>query len=86
MATNEEKCIDALLHHPKQSQDTNCPDIEWMGEDLTHCSGVGEWKCKLQDDSYGDLLYGGGSENKDYKPCNCSDHNNCSIYRANHKQ
>jgi hypothetical protein len=66
------------------TQDSSCPSIEWMG--LGHGSGIGEWKCKLQDYKYGDLLYGGGSENKDYKPCNCPDHNKCPVYLEQDKK
>jgi hypothetical protein len=71
------------LHPIPKNQDGNCPHIVWMGEDLTQCPGIGEWKCMLQDDSYGDLLCGGGKENLDYKPCNHSNHNECHFYIKN---
>ena len=76
---------DAILKtwYPVQpGQDANCPHLEWMG--MGHGSGIGEWKCLLQDYAYGDLLYGRGSENTDYKPCNCSDHNKCDVYKKAH--
>ena len=72
--------LDKLLH-PNPNVDLNCPVIEWMGEDLTQCPGVGEWKCKLQDYKYGDLLHGGGNENTDYYACDCKNHNSCPIYQ-----
>jgi len=65
-----------------QVHDRACPFIEWMGEDLAQCPGVGEWKCKIQEYHYGDLLAGGGSENTDYQPCRCSNHNACKFYLA----
>ncbi len=68
------------IHPVPAHQDSRCPFIEWMGEDLTHCLGVGEWKCKLQEYKYGDLLYGGWDENTDYRACNCSEHRACYIY------
>ena len=80
MSKEKEKTLDKLLHSVGQNQDGTCPKIEWMGEDLTHCPGIGEWKCKLQEERYGDLLYGGGNENLDYKPCNCLDHTKCVVY------
>ena len=73
-----------LLHPIPKNQDGNCPKIEWMG--LGHGSGVGEWKCLLQTETYGDLSRGGGSENLDYLPCNNSDYNKCPIYLANHEE
>lgn len=69
-----------LMHPIPEEQDGSCPRIEWMGEDLGHCPGVGEWKCQLQEFRYGDLLYGGGDECKDYKPCNSSNHQSCPHY------
>ncbi|MBU3913302.1 MAG: hypothetical protein KKB21_03070 [Nanoarchaeota archaeon] len=71
-----------VIHPIPISQDGTCLHIEWMGEDLVHCPGVGEWKCKLQENNYGDLLYGGGSENLDYKPCNHPNHGDCQVYLA----
>ncbi len=69
-----------VLHPVKSNQDGDCPEIEWMG--MGHGSGIGEWKCKLQEEVYGDLLCGGGSENLDYKPCNCSNHKKCDFYKS----
>ena len=85
MVTEEEKSLDLLLHPVTQGQDSSCPDIEWMGEDLGQCPGVGEWKCMNQEDKYGDLLCGGGSENLDYKPCNCANHDECPVYKQHHE-
>ena len=61
-------------HHPTKGQDTDCPKIEWMGEDLNHCPGIGEWKCKLQED------IDPWDHTKDYKKCNCSDYKKCPVY------
>ena len=99
MAVEDEECMEVeekkkvtlslllrrSIHHTKEDQDASCPHIQWMGEDLVHCPGVGEWKCMLQDYQYGDLLYGGGSENTDYRSCNHPDHNRCSVY-LNHQK
>jgi len=71
-----------LLYPMPANQDSRCLHIEWMG--WGHGSGMGEWKCVLQDYTHGDLLYGGGSENTDHKPCNCSDHNSCDVYKKAH--
>ena len=82
MPTEKEKSLDAILHPVGPNQDINCPKIEWMGEDLTHCPGIGEWKCNLQSERYGDVSNGGGYENIDYKPCNCSNYEKCEFYKA----
>lgn len=75
-----------IVNHPsRENQDTTCPDIQWMGEDLVHCPGIGEWKCMLRDYQYGDLLYGGGSENTDYRSCDHPNHNKCSVYLEHKK-
>lgn len=73
------------IHPTRGNQDASCPHIEWMGEDLGHCPGIGEWKCMLQSYQYGDLLHGGGSENTDYRSCNHPDHNKCSVYLEHQK-
>ncbi|MBU0470297.1 MAG: hypothetical protein KKA62_03585 [Nanoarchaeota archaeon] len=82
--SNNIKSIDALLHPARNNQDLNCPEIQWMGTDLIHCPGIGEWKCKLKTEIYGDLLCGGGYENLDYKPCNCSNYQICKVYNKHH--
>ena len=69
-----------MIHPVPDHQDLTCQHIEWMGEDLAHCPGVGEWKCLLQKVTYGDLLYGGCNENTDYEPCNHHNHEECPIY------
>ena len=73
-----------LLHPVSSDQDSSCSKLEWIG--LGHGSGVGEWKCRLQPYQYGDLLYGGGSENVDYKLCNCSDFHKCEFYNKEVKE
>ena len=72
------------LHQVSSEQDSSCSELEWGG--LGHGSDVGEWKCKLQSYKYGDLLYGGNSENIDYKVCDCSDHNQCEFYKKEVKK
>ena len=74
-----DKKIDLLLYADsvKSNQDINCPKIFWNG--WGHGSGIGDWCCVLREYHYGDLLHGGGSENKDYYPCNCRDYNTCPI-------
>lgn len=69
-----------ILHPVPETQDKNCPAIEWMGYDLVHVPGIGEWKCRLQEYQWGDLLYGSGSENTDYRACNNKDHNTCPYF------
>ena len=72
-----------VFHPVPKTQDGTCPHIEWMGEDLTHCPGVGEYKCKLQKESIGDQY---GISGFDYKPCNASDHKVCPLYLATQQQ
>ncbi len=86
MSDIELKGLLKLLHPIPPNQDGTCPHIKWMGEDLVHCPGVGEWKCKIQEDRYGDLLYGGGYENLDYKPCSNPNHKRCSFYLDNSRK
>src|SRR3989344_441867 len=74
-----------VIHPTRDDQDTNCPQSQWMGEDLNHCPGVGEWKCMLQDYQWGDLLCGGGSENTDYRACNHPEHGKRSVYLEHQK-
>ena len=79
--SEEDRGLDAILRamHPVPSgQDGGCPKIEWQG--LGHGSGIGGYKCLLQEDKYGDISHGGGSENLDYLPCNNSDHETCPVY------
>lgn len=73
-----ERLIDSFLH-PTSNQDIRCPHIEWMGEDLVHCPGVGEWKCRLQQYKYGDQY---GDSNTDYKVCSSASHKSCQYYLA----
>ena len=74
-----------VFHPAEKNQDVKCPHIQWRGEDLNHCPGVGEWKCMFQDYQYGDLLHGGGSENTDYLACNHPNHEKCSVYLEHQK-
>ena len=71
--------IDRLLH-PTSNQDIHCPHIKWMGEDLVHCPGIGEWKCLLQRFEYGDQY--GVAHNIDYKACNSPSHKSCQYFLA----
>lgn len=76
----DDKMLDVftkVVHPVPAGQDGSCPHIEWMGEDLVHCPGVGEWKCQEQKYEYGD--YGSGG-NFDYRACNSADYTACPIY------
>jgi len=75
------KSLEILLHAEdnKEHNDLNCPHHVWMGEDLTHCSGVGEWKCKLQEYYYASDQY--GLDSKDYKQCSFKNHSECELYQ-----
>jgi len=77
--------ISILLHPAGKNQDVTCPQIEWMGEDLVHCPGIGEWKCKLQQHDCGGDQYG-YSPQIDYRPCNYKDHKMCSLYENSLKK
>lgn len=77
--------LSKLLHPAEKNQDINCPHIEWMGEDLVHCPGVGEWKCKLRSYDCGGDQYG-YSPQIDYRSCNCKDHEACSFYQNSLKK
>jgi len=83
LGDEEIKNIFKKLHPVPPHQDGSCTHIEWMG--FGHGSGIGEWKCKLQEERYGDLLHGGGSENLDYKPCDASNYETCTVY-LNHQE
>ncbi len=79
-ATIDDKVLDNFLQtiHPVlETQDANCPYIKWLGEDLNHCPGVGEYKCMEQKYEYGEYGYGG---NFDYQPCNSPNHATCPVY------
>ena len=69
-----------LLHGMDNGADADiaCPHSTWMGEDLTHCPGVGEWKCLLQKYGYASDQY--GIDSVDYRACNAPDHAKCAIY------
>ncbi|MBI2662063.1 hypothetical protein HYX11_01245 [Candidatus Woesearchaeota archaeon] len=70
-------CFLRLAYPVPITQDANCPQIEWMGEDLVHCPGVGEYKCKAQ--RFEDLgEYGGISI--DYMVCKVRDHTTYQFY------
>ncbi len=72
-----------LVHPIPSTQDGTCPHIQWMGEDLVHCPGEGEYKCQLQKYEYGE--YGSGG-NFDYHPCNATDHTTCPFYISTQKK
>lgn len=66
-----------LVHPVPNEQDGSCPSIEWIGDDLVHCPGIGEYKCREQKfEDPGE--YGGISI--DYRKCNASDHTTCPFY------
>ncbi len=72
--------VTRLLHradNPSKA-DLYCPYINWMGEDLNHCPGIGEWKCSLQEYWYASDQY--GLDSKDYKNCNVNDYLKCELY------
>ena len=74
------KCLEILLHAQdnKTNTDLSCPYHTWMGEDLNHCPGIGEWKCKLQEYWYASDQY--GLDSKDYRNCNIKNHKDCKLY------
>jgi hypothetical protein len=77
----KEKAEDALLNPPKENQDVSCPKAQLMFEDLAHTGGYGaEWKCKLQGHTELNDQYGGTA--KDYKACNCKNHEECPAYQS----
>jgi hypothetical protein len=63
--------LNLLTHRLGHNQDGRCKYIEWMGEDLNHCPGIGEWKCKLRGYRYASDQY--GIDSYDYLECNCKD-------------
>jgi hypothetical protein len=69
--------LNRLVHKLKKNQDGRCEYIEWMGYDLNHCPGIGEWKCKLSG-HFEPAEYGG--REFDYNECNCRDFNMCERY------
>ena len=73
----QDKFLEILLHGATNpgNADLFCPYIEWMGEDLGHCPGVGEWKCKLQRYEYASDQY--GVDSVDYRACAWADHTTC---------
>ncbi|MGV8086477.1 MAG: hypothetical protein ACP5N1_02510 [Candidatus Woesearchaeota archaeon] len=78
-----DKSLDLLLHGLDNNVSINKSDIfceyaKWMGEDLNHCPGIGEWKCNLQKYYYASDQY--GYDSMDYKACNNNDHTQCKIY------
>jgi hypothetical protein len=76
----EFKRLEILIHgmDNPHSADLSCPHSEWMGEDLAHCPGIGEWKCKLQEYWYASDQY--GIDSMDYRACNIKEHNQCEVY------
>lgn len=75
------KTLEILLHgldNPNNAS-ISCPYAEWMGDDLVHVPGVGEWKCKLQKYYYASDQY--GIDSSDYGPCMIKDHTACNLYK-----
>ena len=70
--------LDLLFHPVKKTQDGRCEYISWMGEDLIHCPGIGEWKCLLRKYSFISDQY--GMKSGDFLECNCRNHLNCKYY------
>ena len=62
------------LLHPAKGQDTDCPNIAWMGYDLCHCPGYGDWKCESQ------KVIDKWRGTTGYNACNCSDYKKCPVY------
>ena len=75
--------VQKAVHPVPPAQDGGCPHIKWLGEDLVHCPGIGEWKCMQQQYEYGEYGYGG---NFDYRECNAANHNTCLVYLAAQKK
>ena len=75
--------MEILIHgvDNRYGADLSCPFTEWMGEDLVHCPGFGEWKCNLQEYRYAGDQY--GLDSKDYRACKVIDHSVCHIYLNN---
>ncbi|MCA9478269.1 MAG: hypothetical protein KC535_03930 [Nanoarchaeota archaeon] len=64
-----------VLHPVPKHQDGRCPFIKWMGEDLMHCPGIGEYKCRISTYNYGEY-----NQNQDYNPCISNKHEECERY------
>jgi hypothetical protein len=64
-----------------EHQDGDCPHIEWMGEDLNHCPGVGEYKCRIRTYRYGEY-----DQNMDYCPCVSDNYKTCWAYLERKKK
>jgi len=79
----EFKNLEILIHgidNPRNA-DLSCPHNEWMGEDLNHCLGIGEWKCILQKYGYASDQY--GIDSIDYRACNIKNFSECDFYKNN---
>ena len=81
MSDGELEVLLRVIHPRPKTQDGKCPYISWMGDDLVHCPGMGEWKCKKQEVSCGE--YG---ECTDYNSCSHEDYNSCPVYFDSQKQ
>jgi hypothetical protein len=82
----EFKRLEILLHGSENPHgaDLSCEHAEWIGDDLIHCPGIGEWKCRLQEYWYASDQY--GIDSKDYRACNSKDHTNCEEYASEVKK
>lgn len=84
MAERKEfKRLEMLLHGSDNPHgaDIRCEHSQWMGEDLNHCHGIGEWKCMLKGYAYASDQY--GIDSYDYMRCSGKDFNNCETYNKN---
>ena len=81
----EGKTLEILLHGADNplNADIHCEHAEWKGYDLTHCPGIGEWKCALQGSPQAGDQY--GVDHFDYISCAVADHNRCEIYKKHHE-
>jgi len=71
---NDTNRILRIFHPIPKTQDGDCPHIRWMGEDLIHCPGIGEYKCMLQNYTHGEY-----DQNLDYQACNNTNHQKCLL-------
>jgi hypothetical protein len=77
------KNLEIILHAQdnKDNSDLNCPFNTWMGYDLIHCPGIGEWKCLLKKYYYASDQY--GYDSIDYNFCNVDNYKTCKLYQNN---
>ena len=82
----EDKSLEILLHVTDNpiNADIFCPHSTWMGDDLVHCSGVGESRCALQ--QYKDFTDQYGGFNVEYHACKEPKHTKCTYYHNQTKK